>query len=96
MNERGGFVYILTNNWNKVLYVGVTADLVKRIFRHKMGLGGGFTKKYGTNKLVYYEKFDDIVKAIEREKQLKNWRREWKIKLVESVNLKWTEISVGS
>ena len=84
---RKGFVYILTNYKNSVLYIGVTSNLVKRIYEHKFKLDDSFTKKYNLAKLVYYEVFDDIKSAIEREKQLKNWHREWKINLISDFNL---------
>lgn len=80
-----GFVYILGNN-RPTLYIGVTSDLIRRVYRHKQGLIDGFSKKYGLYKLLYYEIFDDIIEAIEREKQLKNWHRRWKLNLIKSKN----------
>lgn len=74
------------------LYIGVTADLVKRVHEHKEGLVKGFTQKYGIKELVYYEEFDEITFAIEREKQLKNWRRDWKINLIERENPYWEDL----
>jgi putative endonuclease len=84
MNKQG-FVYILGNN-NKTLYIGVTADLPKRIMIHKQKLTKGFTKKYFLHKLLYYEVFDTMQDAIIREKQLKRWHREWKLNLIKSMN----------
>lgn len=83
------YVYILTN-WNHdVMYIGVTNNLVRRLYEHQNKLVDGFTKKYNVDKLVYYEITTDIRAAIEREKQLKKWRREKKNNLVESMNPKW-------
>ena len=80
------FVYILASQRNGSLYIGVTNDLVRRVYEHKQGLIPGFTQKYGIRDLVYVEVFDDIVNAITREKQLKAWRRAWKIELIEKTN----------
>lgn len=80
------YVYILTNKGNTVLYIGVTNNLERRIFEHKNKLVEGFTKKYNLNKLIYYEMTEDINSAIEREKQLKNWHRDWKINLIKRFN----------
>jgi putative endonuclease len=87
------YVYILTNKTNKVLYIGVTNNLVRRIFEHKNKLVEGFTKKYNLSKLVYYEVTNDIYSALEREKQLKNWHRDWKINLINSFNPVWADLS---
>jgi putative endonuclease len=86
------YVYILTNKNNKVLYIGVTNDLERRIYEHKNKLVEGFTKKYNLNKLIYYEMTEDISSAIEREKQLKNWHRDWKINLIKSFNPMWKDL----
>jgi putative endonuclease len=80
------FVYIITNQNNTTLYVGVTNDLVRRIFEHKNKLIKGFSSKYNLDKLVYFEQTSDIESAILREKQLKNWHRDWKINLIKSKN----------
>jgi putative endonuclease len=86
------YVYILTN-WNhKVIYVGVTNDLTRRLHEHKNQLCGGFTQKYNVNKLVYYEVTESIETAIVREKQIKAWRREKKNVLVETINPLWHEL----
>ncbi|MFA7658617.1 MAG: GIY-YIG nuclease family protein [Candidatus Gastranaerophilaceae bacterium] len=87
------FIYILTNKYNNVFYVGVTSNLIKRIFEHKNKFLDGFTKKYEINKLVYYEIFEDITHAITREKQLKKWKREWKVSLIEKINPKFNDLS---
>lgn len=80
------FVYILTNPTNTVLYIGVTNNLERRIYEHKNELIDSFTKKYNLKKLVYFEETSDIASAIAREKQLKNWRREWKFNLIKNLN----------
>ncbi len=86
------YVYILINQKNGTLYVGVTGDLVKRIFQHKNKIFKGFTCKYGVDKLVYYEVCSDGLGAIQREKQLKCWRRDWKINLIEEQNPHWEDL----
>ena len=85
-------VYILTNKTNTVLYVGVTNDIKRRIFEHKENVNDGFTAKYNVNKLVYCEFTSNIESAIEREKQLKKWNREKKIKLIEEQNPEWKDL----
>jgi len=92
MNEKKGYVYILTNTNNTVLYTGVTSDLAKRIYEHKSKMVQGFTKKYNLHKLVYYEAFEDIVNAIVREKQIKGWLRSKKISLIEGINANWADL----
>ncbi len=92
---KNGYVYILTNKENGTLYVGVTSDLVKRIWQHKNKFVEGFSKKYDLNKLVYYEVFNDIENAITREKQLKNWHRQWKINLINQQNPDWMDLYNG-
>ena len=76
------YVYLLTNKSNKVIYIGITNDLERRMFEHKNKLIEGFTKRYNLMKIVYYEVTDDVEGAIRREKQLKNWHRDWKINLI--------------
>jgi len=88
------YVYILTTRNNTVLYTGVTNDLKRRVFEHKSGLNEGFTKKYHVHKLIYFEIFDYVELAIAREKQIKGYSREKKIKLIESVNSEWKELDV--
>ncbi|MBL4822045.1 MAG: GIY-YIG nuclease family protein [Colwellia sp.] len=85
-------VYILTNKPNGTLYVGVTSNLVQRIWQHKNHLVDGFTEKYNTSLLVYFEQCDEIVSAISREKQLKKWNRAWKIELIEKMNPQWHDL----
>ncbi len=86
MAERRGYVYLMTNKVNTVIYTGVTGDLGKRAYEHKEKMIDGFTKKYNINKLVYYEVFDDIKDAIQREKQIKGGSRKKKIDLINSMN----------
>ncbi len=92
--ERGGCVYIMTNKNNTVLYVGVTSDLKDRVYKHQTKhFKTSFTAKYNLNKLVYFEVFSSIVEAIAREKNIKNWKREWKIELINSINPEWKDLS---
>ena len=88
------YVYILASKKDGVLYIGVTNDLELRISQHKSGEIDGFTKKYFTHRLVYYETTGDINSAIAREKALKKWKREWKIKLIEKENPEWEDLDV--
>jgi len=88
------YVYIITNWNNKVLYIGVTNNIARRIYEHKNKLIDGFTKKYNVYKLVYLEEMNDVEAAISREKQLKGWNKDKKIMLIESINSKWNELSV--
>ena len=85
-------VYILANKRNGTLYIGVTSDLVKRVWQHKNDLIEGFTKKYSVHKLVYYETHTDMTEAIRREKRLKKWNRAWKIELIEKENPEWIDL----
>ena len=89
---KGGFVYIMSNKRRTTFYVGVTSNLKNRIADHKNGIGSEFTTKYKLVDLVFYEEFPDIYQAIDREKQLKNWKRQWKINLIQSVNLKMNDL----
>lgn len=86
------YVYILTSRKNTVLYTGITNDLVKRVYEHKQNLIPGFTKKYNVHKLVYYEQYNDVYKAITREKRIKEWKRQWKIELIEKSNPNWKDL----
>jgi len=89
------YVYFLANTHNNVLYIGVTSDLEKRIWEHQNGVDkGSFAYRYNCHKLVYYEAFGDIRYAIAREKQLKNWKREWKDDLVAKENPDWAELCI--
>ncbi|MEA2098047.1 MAG: GIY-YIG nuclease family protein [Patescibacteria group bacterium] len=93
--DRAYYIYITTNITNNVLYIGITNNLPKRIYEHKNGLVKGFSKKYKVNKLVYYENTNDVNSAIAREKQLKNWHREWKMNLVEAKNPGFVELFIS-
>jgi len=86
------YVYILSNKKNGTLYVGVTSDLIKRIYQHKDGSIEGFTKKYDLKRLVYFEEGCNVNEAIKREKQLKKWNRQWKINLIEKENPEWDDL----
>jgi len=92
MNERQPAVYILASNRNGTLYIGVTSDLVQRIWEHKHDVVPGFTRRYGVHRLVYFEVWGSIADATEREIQLKKWNRAWKIQLIESVNPEWRDL----
>jgi len=88
-------VYILASKKNGTLYVGVTSDLTRRIYEHKHGRVAGFTKKYSVNRLVYSEQLNNSLESIAREKQLKNWKRSWKIQLIEGSNPEWKDLYEG-
>jgi putative endonuclease len=88
----GSAVYIITNERNGTLYIGVTSDLGKRISEHKLEIHDGFSKKYGLKILVWYEVHDDIREAIRREKQIKKWERKWKLRLIEEDNPQWKDL----
>jgi len=85
-------VYILASRKNGTLYIGITSDLVKRVWQHKEDMVEGFTKKYGVHMLVYYELHADMAEAIGREKRLKKWNRAWKIELIEKENPYWRDL----
>lgn len=89
------YIYILANKRNGTLYIGVTSNLVKRVYEHKNNIIEGFSKKYNIHKLVYYEITNDIESAIRREKQLKKWNRKWKINLIENSNPEWIDLYFG-
>jgi putative endonuclease len=86
------YVYLLASRKHGTLYIGVTNDLVRRVYQHKAKLIPGFSAQYGVAKLVYYEIFDDPALAITREKQLKKWHREWKIRIIEHENPNWDDL----
>jgi putative endonuclease len=88
----GGWIYIMTNRRDGVLYTGVTADLARRANEHRLGLIGGFTARYCLIRLVYYERYDEILAAIQREKNVKHWPRAWKIELIERMNPQWSDL----
>jgi len=88
----GGYVYILASERNGTLYIGVTNDLVRRVFEHRENATEGFTQRYGVKRLVHYEQFDNIAAAIQREKTLKRWNRAWKIELIEQSNPEWDDL----
>ena len=88
-----GYIYIITNKKNGTLYIGVTRDIRRRLQEHKERKIPGFTSKYGLDVLVYLECYDTLYDAIVREKRLKNWKREWKIKLIEENNPEWNDLS---
>ena len=88
-----GYVYFMTNSDNKALYIGVTSDLTKRVLQHKNHQYEGFTDKYNCTKLVFYEECNDIKAAISREKQLKNWHRDWKNNLINQLNPERMDLS---
>jgi putative endonuclease len=90
--EKTYWVYILASGLGGTLYIGVTGDLVRRVYEHRMGLADGFTKKYGIHRLVYFEQYNDVEIAIQREKRLKKWNRAWKIRLIEEVNPNWDDL----
>ena len=90
--KKNFFVYMLASKRNGTLYLGVTSDLVKRIYEHKNGLVEGFTKKYNVHDLVWYEIHSSADSAITREKQIKKWNRAWKIELIEKENLGWKDL----
>ena len=95
MQEKSYYVYLLTNWNNRVMYVGVTNNLERRIYEHKNKLVKGFTEKYNVNKLVYFEVTGDVMAAIAREKEIKKWRREKKDALVNATNPEWVDLSEG-
>jgi putative endonuclease len=86
------YIYILTNKPRGTLYVGVTNDLVRRVYQHREGAVPGFTKTYGLKQLVYFEKYDTPMLAIQREKNIKHWSRAWKLDLVNSSNPQWRDL----
>ena len=90
---RGGIVYIMTNRPAGVLYIGVIADLLRRIHQHRSGQGSSFCRRYGLDRLVLVEEYPTIEEAIVREKRLKKWERAWKIALIEAANPDWQDLS---
>lgn len=90
--EKGGWVYILASGYNGTLYIGVTSNIAKRMYEHRHNCADGFTKKYKVHDLVYCEFHDTIEGAILREKQMKEWKREWKINLIKKENPDWNDL----
>ena len=91
--DKGGFVYIMASRRNGTLYTGVTADLYRRVIQHRDGEGGAFTKRYNVKMLVWYERYEDIEAAIDRETNIKRWNRAWKLKLIEDMNPAWRDLA---
>jgi putative endonuclease len=86
------YIYVLTNKPGGTLYIGVTSDLIKRVYEHKAKIVKGFTKKYNLTRLVYYEPFERIEDAIHREKCMKEWKREWKVRCILEMNPEWNDL----
>ncbi|HZF93405.1 MAG TPA: GIY-YIG nuclease family protein [Allosphingosinicella sp.] len=91
--ERNPAVYIVASGFHGTIYTGVTSDLIKRIYQHRAARTRGFTARYTVNRLVWFEMHDDMEHAIRREKQLKNWHRDWKIALIERENAVWRDLA---
>ena len=95
MREREPCVYLLANHYLGAIYVGVTSNLIGRVQQHRSGTFDGYTKRYGVKRLVHYEFGETMDAVITREKQLKNWQRDWKISLIERGNPMWNDLAVG-
>ncbi|QYE36102.1 GIY-YIG nuclease family protein [Polymorphobacter sp. PAMC 29334] len=93
--EKGGDVYMLASSRNGTLYIGVTSDLIRRIWEHRNAVHDGFTKQYSVHSLVWFETHSNIVAAIAREKAMKEWRRAWKVRVIEELNPRWEDLAVG-
>ena len=89
---KGGWVYIMTNRPNRTLYVGTTTNLARRVWEHRNNVADGFTRKYSLYRLVYAEKHDDILVAKQRERNIKHWRRAWKVRLILKENPNWDDL----
>jgi len=87
------YVYILASKRNGTIYIGMTNDLQHRVYEHKTGIVKGFTQKYGVSMLVYFEEFQQVEQAIQRENNMKKWKRDWKLKLIEENNLTWDDLA---
>ncbi|HET7849051.1 MAG TPA: GIY-YIG nuclease family protein [Pseudolabrys sp.] len=92
MGQRSYWVYILASRIGGTLYIGITSDLIRRVYQHRERQKRGFTKRYGVTRLVYFEQYDDLETAIRREKRLKKWTRAWKIQLIETDNPNWDDL----
>ncbi|OHC93474.1 MAG: endonuclease [Sphingomonadales bacterium RIFCSPLOWO2_12_FULL_63_15] len=90
--NKAGYVYIMASQQNGTLYIGVTSNLVQRVYQHRNGLIDGFTKKYNCKFLVWYQAFDDLEEARRRELQMKEWHRVWKLRAIEAVNPQWNDL----
>lgn len=90
--ERQPCVYLLASRPYGTLYIGVTSDLVRRVWQHRQGLADGFTRQYGVHLLVWYEQHESMETAIRRERALKEWRRAWKIRLIQEANPRWRDL----
>jgi putative endonuclease len=89
---KAGYVYIMASRKNGTIYIGVTSDLVKRVWEHKNAVVPGFTNRYGCKLLVWYEAHEDLQQARQRELQMKEWKRAWKIRVIEETNLDWDDL----
>lgn len=89
---KAGFVYMMASRKNGTIYIGSTADLAKRAYEHREGLIEGFTKEHGCKLLVWFEAYDDLEDARRRELQMKEWKRSWKVRLIEDRNLDWEDL----
>ncbi len=92
MQDKHFYVYILASKIGGTLYIGVTNDLIRRVWEHREKLAAGFTHKHDVHRLVYFEQFDDVENAIQREKRLKKWKRDWKVSLIEENNPNWDDL----
>ena len=92
MNHQTYYVYIMASKRNGTLYIGVTNDLIRRVYEHKNNLVEGFTNKFRVHKLVYWEQSENVDSALQREKQLKKWNRQWKLALIEEHNANWQDL----
>jgi putative endonuclease len=90
--EKPGYVYIMASRKNGTIYVGVTSDLIRRVYEHRESVVPGFTKQHGCDRLVWFEAFDDIQQARRRELQMKEWKRAWKINVIEEANFDWADL----
>ena len=89
------YVYMMTNKYNNVLYIGVTNDLIRRVYEHKKGMIDGFTKKYNCNKLVWFQETNDVTATITQEKRMKKWKREYKENVIREMNPEWKDVYDG-
>lgn len=89
---KGGYVYMMASRKNGTIYVGATSDLIKRAWEHRNGVVPGFTRRYGCNLLVWFEVHDDLEEARRRELQIKEWKRAWKVRLIEEANFDWNDL----